>query len=140
MQSITPFLMFVGEQDGRAEEAMELYVSLFDGSRILDIQRYGPGEEGTEGTVKRAMFSLNGEVLMAIDGGLEHAFTFTPAVSLSVQCEKAEEVDRLYETLSAGGSALMPLDSYPFAARFAWVEDRFGVSWQLSFQEPAEPA
>jgi predicted 3-demethylubiquinone-9 3-methyltransferase (glyoxalase superfamily) len=65
-----------------------------------------------------------------------HAFGFTPAISMFVYCDSADEVDRLYEALSTDGQALMPVGSYPFAERFAWVSDRFGVSWQLTFTRP----
>jgi predicted 3-demethylubiquinone-9 3-methyltransferase (glyoxalase superfamily) len=132
MEKIATFLMFVGEQHGKAEEAIEFYVSLFKDSRIITMERYGPGKEETEGTVKQATFSLNGQTFMAIDGGLEHSFTFTPAMSLFVQCETEEKVDRLYEELSRGGAILMELAAYPFSDKFAWLEDRFGVSWQLN--------
>jgi predicted 3-demethylubiquinone-9 3-methyltransferase (glyoxalase superfamily) len=128
-QKITPFLMFAG----RAEEAMRFYVSLFEGSSVLDVRRYGPNEAGAEGSVMHATFSLAGQQFMCIDSNVEHAFTFTPAISLYVTCATAEEVDRLFGQLSDGGQVLMPLDAYPFSERFAWVADRFGVSWQLSF-------
>ncbi len=127
-QKIVPFLMFAG----RAEEAMSFYVSLFKGSEVLAVQRYGSNEPGAEGSVMHATFSLGGLRFMCIDSNVEHAFTFTPAISLYVTCQSAEEVDRLFARLSEGGQVLMPLDAYPFAERFAWVADRFGVSWQLS--------
>ncbi len=130
-QKITPFLMFAG----KAEEAMRFYVSLFDGSEVLSIRRYGPNESGAEGSVMHATFSLGGQHLMCIDSNVEHAFTFTPAISLYVTCRSVEEVDRLFERLSDGGQILMPLGEYPFAERFAWVADRFGVSWQLALQQ-----
>jgi predicted 3-demethylubiquinone-9 3-methyltransferase (glyoxalase superfamily) len=129
MQQITTFLMFFGQ----AEEAMQLYTSLFPNSAILDISRYGAGEEGKEGTVRHATFSLNGQQFMCIDSNAEdHAFTFTPSISLYVTCATAAEIDRLFAGLSAGGGVMMPLDAYPFSPRFAWIADRFGVSWQLS--------
>jgi predicted 3-demethylubiquinone-9 3-methyltransferase (glyoxalase superfamily) len=132
MQKITTFLMFVGEQHGKAKEAIELYVSLFRNSRIIEMERYGAGEEEPEGTVKHATFSLDDQEFMAIDSGLEHAFTFTPAMSLFVQCETEKEIDALFEALSVGGAILMELDTYPFSRKFAWIQDRFGVSWQLN--------
>ena len=127
-QKVTPFLMF----SGQAEEAMSFYVSLFDRSEVLSIRRYGPNEAGAEGSVMHATFSLDGLQLMCIDSNVQHGFTFTPAISLYVTCHSAEEVDRLFERLSEGGQVLMPLDAYPFSARFAWVTDRYGVSWQLT--------
>ena len=128
MQKITTFLMFTGN----AEEAMDFYMSLFSGSQILDITRYGPGEAGAEGSVMHATFLLNGQEFMCIDSNIEHAFTFTPAISLYVNCETEAEIDRLFERLTQAGQVLMPLDHYPFSQKFAWVSDRFGVSWQLN--------
>ncbi len=120
-QKITPFLMFVGAQHGKAEAAMKYYVSLFKNSRIMQIQRYGKGEEEPEGTVKRAAFSLNGQEFMAIDSGMEHHFTFTEAISLFVNCETQQEVDEFWEKLSAGGEK----------SQCGWLKDKFGVWWQI---------
>jgi predicted 3-demethylubiquinone-9 3-methyltransferase (glyoxalase superfamily) len=125
-------LMFVGEQCGRAEEAMNLYVSLFEDSEILEVERYGPDEEEREGTLKRATFSLAGREFGASDSGREHPFTFTPSVSVFVDCESPSELERVFASLSDGGEVLMPLDDYGFSRRFGWTNDRFGVSWQLN--------
>lgn len=127
-QKITPFLMF----EGRAEEAMNYYLSVFDRSEILSIHRYGPNQPGAEGTVMHATFSLHGQTFMCIDSSIHHAFTFTPAVSFWVACETEAEVDRAYAMLSDGGMVLMELGAYPFSPRYGWVQDKFGVSWQLS--------
>jgi predicted 3-demethylubiquinone-9 3-methyltransferase (glyoxalase superfamily) len=83
--------------------------------------------------VKLATFRLNGQILMCIDSPIKHSFTFTPAMSLFVDCDSEREVDELFEQLSAGGEVLMPLDAYPFSRRFGWLNDRSGVSWQLNF-------
>lgn len=129
MQQITTFLMFFGQ----AEEAIQLYTSLFANSTIVNISRFGAGEEGAEGKVRHATFSLNGQQFMCIDSNAaDHGFTFTPAISLYVTCATEAEIDRLYAGLSAGGGVMMPLDAYPFSPKFAWIADRFGVSWQLS--------
>lgn len=128
MQKVTPFLMF----EGQAEEAMNFYTSLFDQSEILSIARYGPNEAGREGSVFQATFSLKGQQFMCIDSSVKHNFTFTPSISLFINCETEEEVDRLFKELSQGGAVLMPLEPYPFSPRFAWVADKFGVSWQLN--------
>jgi len=130
---ITTFLMFEGE----AEEAMTFYTSLFDDSKIVSITKYGPDGPGgpeAEGTVQRALFTLEGEQYMAIDS-FGHEFTFTPSVSLFVQCDSEEELETLYEKLMEGGTAAMPLGDYGFSKKFGWVQDRFGVSWQLNFGE-----
>ena len=131
MQKTTTCLMFVGEQAGRAEEAMNFYVSLFPNSHIDAIERFGPDEGSPQDHVKQARFTLDGQEYRAMDSP-GHAFTFTPAMSIFVQCSTEDEIDALFEKLSANGGVLMPLDKYPFSRKFAWVADRFGVSWQLN--------
>ena len=125
---VTSHLMF----EGVAEEAMNFYVSLFRGSRIIQVERYGPGEQGAEGTVKKATFTLVGREFMCIDSPVKHAFTFTPSISLLVDCESEAELEEVFGRLSTGGRVLMPLDNYGFSTRFGWVKDRFGPSWQLN--------
>ena len=129
-QKITTFLMF----EGNAEEAMTFYTSLFDDAEIVSITRYGADGPGAEGSVQHATFSLAGEQIMCIDSPVKHGFTFTPSISLFVDCEDQAEQDRAFSQLSAGGAVLMPLDNYGFSTRFGWVNDRFGVSWQLNLQ------
>lgn len=126
--SVTPFLMF----EGAAEEAMRFYVSLFPRSEINTIDRYGPGQPGKEGSVRRADFTVAGQRIMCIDSPAPHAFTFTPSVSLFVECDSEAELDTAFSRLVDGGSALMPLANYGFSTKFGWVSDRFGVSWQLN--------
>lgn len=128
---IIPFLMFYGQ----AEEAIHFYTSVFDSSEILSITRYGANEAGDEGSVFQAIFSLNGQTFMCIDSNISHGFTFTPAISFHVTCETEEEVQRYFEKLSEGGQVLMPLAAYPFSEKYAWVGDRFGVSWQLNLKK-----
>jgi predicted 3-demethylubiquinone-9 3-methyltransferase (glyoxalase superfamily) len=125
---VTPFLMF----DGKAEEAMNFYVSLFEDSRVISIRRYGPGEAGAEGSVMQASFSLAGQTILCIDSPVKHAFTFTPAMSLFVDCDADEQLGELFAKLSETGQVLMPLGNYGFSQKFAWVNDRYGVSWQLN--------
>ncbi|GAA2208317.1 VOC family protein [Nonomuraea monospora] len=126
---ITTFLMF---QNGDAEEAMNLYVSLFDDGKVVAVERFGPGEDGAEGTVKQAVFSLAGQEYRCFDSPPVHGFTFTPSMSLFVECDSDEQLQRLYDALGEGRQALMPLGSYGFSTKFGWVNDRFGVSWQLN--------
>ena len=126
--SIKTFLMF----EGHAEKAMNFYVSLFKGSKIVHVERYGPGEQGAEGSIKKADFTLAGHELSCIDSPIKHGFTFTPSISLFVDCESEEELENAYKQLLEGGEALMPLDNYGFSAKFGWVKDRYGVSWQLN--------
>ena len=127
-KKITTFLMF----EGNAEEAMTFYVSLFDDAEIISVTRYGADGPGADGSVQHATFSLGGEQLMCIDSPMKHDFTFTPSMSLFVQCQDEAELDRLYGALAEQGTELMPLGDYGFSSRFGWVNDRFGVSWQLN--------
>lgn len=120
-------LMFTGQ----AEEAMTFYVTLFGGS-VTAVEKYGPGGPGKEGTVRRAEFTVGGHRLACIDSPVKHAFTFTPAASLFVDCADEAELDRAFAALAAGGGVLMPPNDYGFSRRFTWVNDRFGVSWQLN--------
>jgi predicted 3-demethylubiquinone-9 3-methyltransferase (glyoxalase superfamily) len=126
--SVAPFLMF----EGKAEEAMNFYVSLIPGSRIDLIERYDAAEDGSEGSVLMASFSLGGLTIKCNDCARSHAFTFTPYTSLFVTCKSEEEIDHLATNLSTGGETLLPLGNYGFSRKFAWLTDRFGVSWQLS--------
>ena len=118
---ISPYLLFTGEQFGRAEEALERYVSIFEHSRITHIQRRGAGEDEREGTLLQGRAVLDGREVIAMESGLGHDFTFTPAVSFSIDCRTQEEVDRLWEALTDGGEE----------SQCAWLIDRFGVSWQV---------
>ncbi|HLR15999.1 MAG TPA: VOC family protein [Bacillota bacterium] len=129
MQKVMPFLMF---QDGKAEEAMKFYTSLIEDSEITNIIRYGASESGEEGTVMQAYFTLKGQQFMCIDSNVKHEFSFTPSFSIYVTCEIEQEIDLLYQKLSEGGQALMPLDDYGFSKKFGWLNDCFGVSWQLN--------
>ncbi|WP_053373962.1 VOC family protein [Paenibacillus sp. FJAT-27812] len=130
MDKVIPFLMF---QDGKAEEAMNFYTSLIEDSEITSIVRYGANEAGEEGTVMQATFTLKGQEFMCIDSNVKHKFSFTPSFSIYVACNTEEEIDGLYGKLEEGGQALMPLNNYGFSKRFGWLNDRFGVSWQINF-------
>ncbi len=132
MQSLMPFLMFCGAQHGNAEEAITFYCSVFEDSRIVNIDRYGPDEGEAEGTVRVAEFTIGGHTVRAIDSGGPHEFTFTPAISLWVECSSRTELEGLAEALVDGGSMLMPVGSYGFSELFCWVADRYGVTWQLN--------
>ncbi|EJQ44635.1 MULTISPECIES: VOC family protein [Bacillus] len=127
-QKITTFLMF----EGKAEEAMNFYTSLFDQSEIVNISRYDEKGPGEEGTVIHATFTLNGQEFMCIDSFVKHDFTFTPAMSLYVTCETEEEIKTVFNKLAQDGAILMPLGAYPFSKKFGWLNDKYGVSWQLT--------
>jgi predicted 3-demethylubiquinone-9 3-methyltransferase (glyoxalase superfamily) len=121
-QKITPTLMFVGQQSGKAEEAIYFYTSVFDNAKIGDILRYGKGEApDKEGTVKHAAFTLEGEYFAAMDSAREHNFSFNEAISFMVHCRTQKEIDYYWEKLSAD----------PKAEQCGWLKDRFGLSWQI---------
>lgn len=128
MTKVTPFLMF----QGACEQALNFYVSLLPDAAITNLTRWGPGGQAPEGQVQQATFTLAGREFRAFDSAPVHAFNFTPSFSLFVDCPDEAEIDRLYGTLSDGGGALMPLGDYGFSKKFGWVNDRFGVSWQLN--------
>jgi predicted 3-demethylubiquinone-9 3-methyltransferase (glyoxalase superfamily) len=127
-KQIAPFLMFTGE----AEKAMTFYTSLFADGRVVDITRVGPEGPGPEGTVRMGRFALAGQEFLCSDSPPVHDFTFTPSFSIWVEAESPEELERLFGSLGDGGTALMPLGEYGFSRRFGWVNDRYGVSWQLN--------
>lgn len=129
-RAVATFLMF----EGVAEQAMALYTAVFHGSQVRRVERYGPGEPGKEGSVKRADFTVGGHDLMCIDSPVKHGFTFTPSISIFVECETEAELDAAFARLSAGGAVLMQLGNYGFSTKFGWLNDQFGVSWQLNLR------
>ncbi|MBB6484706.1 VOC family protein [Rhizobium lusitanum] len=132
MKDILTFLMFSGDNHGQARAAIDFYVSLFPQSHIERLDLYGPGKGQPEGAVKTVWFTLNGRRYMAIDSAAPHAFNFTPSMSLFVECETEQEIDQLHAALSDGGQELMPPGDYGFSRRFCWLNDRYGVSWQIN--------
>jgi predicted 3-demethylubiquinone-9 3-methyltransferase (glyoxalase superfamily) len=133
MQKTATFLMFVGKQCGKAEEAIRFYTSLFKNSEIKQIEYWKNDEPGgKEALVKHATFSIEGIEYMASENTLEHGFSFTPSMSIYVNCENENELELLFEKLSEGGSVMMPLDNYGFSKKFGWTSDKYGVSWQLN--------
>ena len=129
MTTATPFFMFQG---GTAQAALDLYCATFPDSKIVRVERYAPGEPGPEGTIKVAVFTLCGREFMCSDSPIEHGFSFTPSSSTFVDFDSEEELDRAFGVLSDGGEVLMPLGNYGFSQRFGWLNDRYGVSWQLN--------
>ena len=115
MQKITPFLWF----DGRAEEAMNHYISIFKNSKVMSVTRYGDAGPGAKGTVMTVAFQLEGQDFVALNGGPQ--FKFNEAISLVVNCETQQEIDELWKKLSAGGEP----------SRCGWLKDKFGLSWQI---------
>jgi len=116
MQKITPFLWF----DKEAEEATKFYCSLFKNSKILAVARYGDAGPGPKGSVMTVQFQLDGQELVALNGGPQ--FKFTEAISLSVACKDQKEVDHFWDQLSAGGQQV----------QCGWLKDRYGLSWQVN--------
>jgi predicted 3-demethylubiquinone-9 3-methyltransferase (glyoxalase superfamily) len=115
MQKITPFLWF----DNKAEEAMNLYVSIFKNSKVLSVARYGEAGPGPKGTVMTAQFQLEGQEFIALNGGPQ--FQFTEAISFCVSCETQREVDELWARLTEGGQE----------SQCGWLKDKYGLSWQI---------
>ncbi|HEY3888353.1 MAG TPA: VOC family protein, partial [Caulobacteraceae bacterium] len=115
MPKITPFLWF----DNQAEEAANLYVSVFKNSKILEISRYGEDGPGPAGQVMVVAFELDGERFEALNGG--PAFTFSEAISFRVDCQDQAEVDYFWDALAAGGQT----------SQCGWLKDRYGLSWQI---------
>lgn len=128
-QKITPFLWF----EDRAEEAMELYTSLFPNSQIDLLHRWPKGLPQPENKVMAGVFTLDGCSFCAFDAG--PMFKFNSSISFMVVVDTAEEIDALWEELAKDGTVLMALDEYPWSKRYGWVTDRFGLSWQLILGE-----
>lgn len=125
--------MFVGDQCGKAEEAISFYVSLFPNSEIKIVEKWKQNEPGgEEGLVKQASFILAGQEYMASENRMDHKFSFTPAISIYVNCDSEDELNQLFEKLSEGGQVMMPIDNYGFSNKFGWTADKYGVSWQLN--------
>ena len=120
-QKIIPSLMFTGNKAGKAEEAMNYYISLFQNSEIKTLSRYPAGGHGKEGTVEFALFSLDKEDFIAMDSDADHQFSFTPAVSFFVYCDTQKEIDFFWDHLTDGGKEV----------ECGWLEDKYGVSWQI---------
>ena len=111
---------------------MTLYCETIPDSRVLDVTRYGAGEDGAEGTLKLARALVGGAEVRIYNSPVHHAFTFTPSFSFFVDCSSGQELERIVDVLSKDGGFLMPPGNYGFSQRFAWLNDRFGVSWQIN--------
>lgn len=120
-QVFTPSLLFTGEQNGKAEEAVHYYTSIFTNSGIVGIHKYSGKDDDIKGNVAHAQFTLNGNVLMAMDSSHAHQFVFNEGISLVVECSTQEEIDYLWEKLSA----------VPGAEQCGRLKDKYGISWQI---------
>lgn len=124
MQKIVPHLWF----DTEAKEAARFYTSVFPDSAILsEVTMHGT----PSGSIDIVTVNLSGNEFMLLSAG--PYFKFTPAISFTIVCASLEETDRFWSALIAGGTALMPLDAYPFSDRFGWVQDKYGLSWQVLY-------
>ncbi len=134
MQKITPFLWF----DKEAEDAAKFYTTLFKNASIGTVARY-PGDTpgGPEGAVMTVAFTIDGTNFTAINAG--PMFSTNPSVSFYVTCASEEEVDSYWKALSEGGKVLMELNTYPWSKKYGWIEDKFGVSWQLFVSDQPKP-
>jgi len=128
-KTITPHLWY----DKEAKEAAELYVSVFPDSRIKNVTTLHDTPSGDCDVVS---FELSGHPFMAISAG--HLFKFNPSVSFHVKCTTKDEVDAIWEKLSAGGTVLMELGEYPFSEKYGWCNDRYGLSWQIMYAGEGE--
>lgn len=138
----TTFLTFVGDQCGKAQEAMKFYTSLFPNSEIKSIIKYAEGEPGgTPELVKYGVFTLSGVEYRISESNYNHAWSMTPGVSLFVDCDSENEIQSLWDGLTSnGGKIMIPLDNYGtdnygFGKKFGWCEDIYGISWQLNLSE-----
>jgi predicted 3-demethylubiquinone-9 3-methyltransferase (glyoxalase superfamily) len=129
VKSVHPFLMF---QDGQGVAALDFYRGVFPEMTVERLDLYGPDAPGPEGTIHRAEFTIAGQTVLASDSFVRHAFDFTPSFSFFVQCGSDDAVTALADRLKDGGTEMMPAGDYGFSKRFAWVSDRFGVSWQIN--------
>ncbi|NML07748.1 VOC family protein [Sphingomonas sp. G-3-2-10] len=131
MTKATPFLMF---QHGKAQAALDFWVATVPGTRIVELQLFGPEGPGPEGTVLRGHAEIAGQSVMIHDSFITHGFDFTPSWSFFLECGEEAEAERLFAALGEGGQVLMPLDNYGWSRKFGWVSDRFGISWQVNWQ------
>ncbi|MEM9338052.1 MAG: VOC family protein [Bacteroidota bacterium] len=139
----TTFLTFVGDQCGKAEEAMHFYTSIFPNSEVKSIKKYAEGEGGgTPELIKYGVFTLNGSDYMVSESNYNHAWSFSPAVSIFITDKSEDMIQTLFEKLaSEGGQVMVPLDDYKgegdygFGKKFGWCQDKYGISWQFLLAE-----
>lgn len=138
----TTFLTFVGDQCGKAKEAMEFYISVFPNSQINQTIPYDEGEGGgTPELIKFGAFSLNGTDYLVSESNYNHAWSFSPAVSIFIESDSERELQGYFEKLSGNeGMVMVPFDSYDtgdygFGKKFGWCQDKYGVNWQFLLAE-----
>ena len=139
----TTFFTFVGDQCGKAEEAINFYTAIFPNSAIKSIEKYAPGESGgTPELIKYGVFTLNGTEYQVAESNYNHAWSFSPAVSILVRDTSEALIDHLFEKFASNdGQIMVPLDDYKgegvygFGKKFGWCQDKYGVSWQFILSE-----
>lgn len=139
----TTFLTFVGDQCGKAEEAINFYTSIFLNSEIKSIKKYSKGEAGgTPELIKYGEFTLNGTNYLISESNYNHAWSFTPAISLFISDKSDDMIQTLFEKLSLNdGQVMVPLENYEgegdygFGKKFGWCQDKYGISWQFVLTE-----
>ncbi len=136
------FLTFVGDNCGKAEEAVHIYTSLFPNSTIGRVIKYAEGEAGgTPELIKFAEFTLNGQVYMISESNFNHPWSFSPGVSIFIEDDSEDLLKSLFEQLTAnGGQVMVPFDSYEegdygFGKKYGWCQDKYGVNWQFLLSE-----
>lgn len=127
---LTVQLMF----QGQANQALALYADAIPGFTLIRKGLYGPEGPGKEGSVQEAVFSIANTTVHCIDSPVAHGFDFTPSTSLCLTLDDRKTVEHVFATLAENGKPLMPLDDYGFNPCFGWLQDRFGVSWQISLK------
>lgn len=125
---VTPFLMFQGD----AEAAIDFYRGLFPEFEVVELTRWGAEGPGKEGSIYQASLSIAGQMVRCFDSPPVHDFGFTPSFSFFIDCDDEAQIEALWAALSDGGKALMGIGDHGFSRRFGWVQDRFGISWQLN--------
>ncbi|MFC3418758.1 VOC family protein [Salinicoccus hispanicus] len=128
MKSMNPFLTF----EGRAEEALDYYAETFRDAEVLLLQKYDAAAPGLEGKVAQGAIRIHDQLIRVMDSQVPHEFTFTPSMSFFIECETSQEMELYYRKLKNKGAIHMPLDDYGFSRQFAWIQDQFGVTWQLN--------
>ncbi|MGD1947138.1 MAG: VOC family protein [Croceivirga sp.] len=138
----TTFLTFVGNQCGKAKEAIDLYMAIFPHSKIIKIIPYNEGEAGgTPELIKFGVFTLNGTEYMVSESNYNHAWNFSPAISIYIESQSEVELQGYFEKLSSnGGMVMVPFDSYDtgdygFGKKYGWCQDVYGVNWQFLLSE-----
>ena len=135
MKKTSTFLLFVGDQCGKAQEAIDFYTSIFPNSKTISLEKYAEGEAGgAPDLIKHGVFTINETEYMVSESNFDHAFTFSPAISIFVEYDSEDEMKTYFEKLSKGGQVMVPIDDYGYShsQKYGWCEDRFGVSWQFN--------